>query len=764
MPDKDKDPETRTNQTDDSSAQPQGAIARETAETQEAIDILRNKEIFSAAMDGRDVSIVYIRRDVKNYYGGEERRQAPEGAQTAPPPPPRRIGELVLNSLPQWQIDQAVAVYIPMTKHDEALNRLRQHGLIVLYGEDGSGKRTAAIRLLTQLFHHNLDLTAFYEINPGVKLVDLNPDDIPDHAGMLLENGDASVLHKLDHFYLNALQNRLDPQRNANALIILVEQPPRNFPSGQRDFLQPWQWQWPQPILSTQQKILQRHFRYLARYDSDLSPEHDTVFAELSAHDSLHPLLSKPLRPAQLEELAQLLIKVMRGSFSLDEAISRFEQRAQAEVEAWFAASHDSEVETLLIATAVFSGVGYTDISDANKRLRQAFGLDEADAREEKDKAPHLNSLFARHHPLMRQLKQIHAHEEMATQYGHFGEAPVKVIKLDDERWQWAVLGFVWQYDAYRRPLLDWLISYATHPRHALRTRAAAAMGALALTDFSVIEAEVLRDWAGSLNPDTRRSAAQVLGITIWNEHLSGPSSRLLHAWASQKSNWRWQWTAATAYAGWAGPRFPQQTLDDIQIIARQTVAKPQLLEPLLRAIHNYYQAAQSLPDRRLMLLAALDKWHQMPEKRSDRSTAFPLRRTALIGFLYLLWPDKNDDVWEQLLADISQEGPYQKHGIHLLRAALNFRQPKGSVNDTLHPRKMAVDCIEQLIIHIGKYGDGDQTAQLESLLAALMAASIRAGRTEVDRLQYHAQRWQEQYDIPRSALEIILSLVYSTT
>jgi hypothetical protein len=449
----------------------------------------------------------------------------------------------------------------------------------------------------------------------------------------------------------------------------------------------------------------------------------------------------------------------MQGKFNLDEAITHFGQRSQTEVESWFVSQQSDDLQTLLIATAVFNGVSYTDISDANKRLRQTLGLDGSAVKgKEDDEAHRPNNLFANFNPLARQLQQIHAHEEMITQSGHFGEAPVKVIKLDNERWQWAVLTFVWQYASYRRPLLDWLIAYGTHSRPALRTRAAAAIGALAREDFSVIEAEVLRDWAGSRDPDARRSAAQVLGITIWDERLSGPSSRLLHAWASQKNNWRWQWTAATAYAGLAGPRSPQQTLDDLEIVARQTVAQPLLLEPVLRALLNFYQAAQSLPDRRLMLLATLDDWSQMPERRSERSAAFSLRRTALIGYLYLLWPDKNDSVWGQLLADISQDGVYQETGIRLLQSALNFRQPKDSVNDSLHPRKMAVDCLEQLIVFIIKHGDGEQIAHLESLLTALMASSVTAGPISVERLQFHARRWHERHDIPTNILHPILT------
>ncbi|MEZ4719774.1 MAG: hypothetical protein R2851_27375 [Caldilineaceae bacterium] len=70
----------------------------------------------------------------------------------------------------------------------------------------------------------------------------------------------------------------------------------------------------------------------------------------------------------------------------------------------------------------------------------------------------------------------------------------------------------------------------------------------------------VLRRWAGSPDPNQRRAAAQVLGITMWDDRHSAASAGLLHHWASLKQNPLHLWTAATAYAGLAGLRYPQQT------------------------------------------------------------------------------------------------------------------------------------------------------------------------------------------------------------
>jgi len=184
---------------------------------EEILDSIRNKEFFSGVVDGRDVSLVYIHREVKHFYGreGVEERTPPAPRPEAAPKRSRRIGELALNPLPQWEIERTAVVYCKTPPHQIALERLREQGLIILHGEPGIGKRTTAIRLLGELLDFDIDAT-IYELNPNLRLVDLRADDLPANAGLLLESPDGGALEGVDRFHLNALHSELRPADRNN--------------------------------------------------------------------------------------------------------------------------------------------------------------------------------------------------------------------------------------------------------------------------------------------------------------------------------------------------------------------------------------------------------------------------------------------------------------------------------------------------------------------------------------------------------------------
>jgi hypothetical protein len=294
-----------------------------------------------------------------------------------------------------------------------------------------------------------------------------------------------------------------------------------------------------------------------------------------------------------------------------------------------------------------------------------------------------------------------------------------------------------------------------------MRLRAAAAVGALALNSFPVIEAELLRSWAGSPIAIDRRSAAQVLGVTIWDDRHSAASSGLLHHWARLESSPRHQWTAAIAYAGLAGLRYPQQTLDNLRRLADWTIERPQLLPPILQAITNLYATADLMPERRSLILNTLDQWSDDQGRSRVRKQRRPASRTALLAFWVLIWPERDDRVWRQVLDDIGIPGGLQDQAVSLIRRSLNFSQPRGSVGDGLHPRKMARDGIEALIVHVARGNESDQIEHLAGLLGAVMIACRRNQKNsaaELQRLHYYAAQWRVDGDAGRMLVEIMSS------
>jgi len=727
---------------------------------EQILSAIRGNEFLSGIVDGRDVSLVYIdRHRVQNYFGAEPSAAMPvrrpaEAAVRAP----RRIGELVINPLPGWELERTAAVYLSPRLYDAALQRLREHGLLILCGRPGTGKRATAIRLLGQLIPSD-GVIAIYELNPGMRLTDLRPNDLPEDTPLLLETTSGSALEGFTRFQLDALYNALNPQGRRNGLVIVAERVPESIRRSHGYLIQEWTLQWADDIVTARRNILVRHLRYLTAYEPDVADVMQPQINQLDTIEPLNDLLSESLTPGQLAELAELLLPVLRGQMDIRQALAHFGQRAYQDVEAWFADAHPTDLENLLIATAVFNGAPYTDVSGAAEALEAYLGPDAAEASDEEKPAKPASRFADRDRRPSARLAAIRARPRATSRHTHYGEVLDDAIELENAAWQEAVLRFVREDPEFGGRVLQWLMSYGSHSSHHLRTRAAAAIGALARHNFAAIEADVLRAWAASPNANSRRSAAQVLGITIWDEAHSGPSARLLHYWASQRDNPRWQWTTAASYAGLAGPRYPQQTLADLKLIAANSHHHSALLEPIFRALLNFHATAQRLPERRLALLEELVAWsdHQ-PGDNGDRGSARAIQRTALLAFWVMLWPERNDPVWQLLLSDIGVPGAPQALAVRLMRSGLNFRQPRRSVSDSLHPRRLALDGLRDLIVHVARGRDPDQQAYLEGLLTALVNACRSADPDEVERLRYHAEGWEQAQEDAPQLVSILLA------
>lgn len=734
------------------------AASLEGATADQVLTAIRRNEFLAGIVDGRDVSLVYIdRHQAHNYFGQEPVRPEAQRPADAAPRRQRRLGDLVVNPAPGWELERTAAVYVESPLFEEGLRRLRQHGVLFLHGPRGAGKRATALRLLTGI-HFSAAPGAIYELNPNLRLTDLRPADLPEQTALLLESADGGALDGLNRFQLDVLCNALDPTGRHNALVVVTERLPAGFPRDYQHLALEWRLSWSGDVLATQREVLARHVRYLTYYAPDYQDVIEPQLRRLETFAPLSQLLEEELTPSELADLAGLLAPALRSEITVEQALAGLGQRAYRDVEAWFNLGHPREIENLLIAAAVFSGAPYSDVREAARLLETH--LQPATAEKPGDeKVTRPASRFAGRDTRRAQLEAIQARPASASRHTHYGEILDDAIELKNPAWQEAVLRFIWDDPEFGGRALAWLMAYGGHPNHHLRTRAAAAIGALARRSFSTVEADILRAWAASSDANTRRSAAQVLGITIWDEAFGAASARLLHYWASQADQPRWQWTAAAAYAGLAGPRYPEQTLADLRLIARNSLSNPGLLEPLLRAVWTFYATAQTLPERRLALLEELAAWSaEPPPDRKDNDHTFALRRVAALAFWAMLWPERDDPVWQLLLADAGVPGAPQALAVQLMRRSFNFRQPRRAASDAAHPRRLALEGLRDLIQEVSRQREGEQLACLEGLLTALVTACRAAGPDEVERLRYHAEQWQGTLTEAHGVLQILLA------
>jgi hypothetical protein len=725
------------------------------ADAGDLLAALRDDKFFASARDERDVSVVYIDRRSQHFAAAPEAnaRHADHAARTA-----RRIGDLVVSSLPAGEVATVQATFTAPSGYDAALHAFRTQGLLILHAPAGSGKRSAAIHLLTSIRFADGAAT-IYELNPDLTLSALNPADLPADTPLLLETPTGAALAGMNAFRWSALLAELGPTRRNNGLIITTEQAPEALARDQRTLLWHWQAAWPGDRTAVQWNILTRHLTHLLRQENaDLG----TLEAALDAwrqHAPLAALLAQRLMPYQLADLAAVLLPVLTGAYPLDHALARHELQVADAVQSWFAdPGHTLASKTLLIAAAVYNGALADEVELAADALLARVAPPAAKT------PPTPVDPFAAGATRSARYKQIKASLVSTPIQGlHYGATTGLALRLDNDAWQKAVLNHLWsEYGALREPLLEWLERAALDGSPRLRVRAAAAIGALARLNFPLIEARILRAWARHAHPDARRAAGQVLGIAMWDEQHSAAASGLLRHWAASE-NWRFRWSAATACGGLAGLRHPQQALDILRRIAERCVDEPQLLAPVSEAVLKLYIAVRDDPARRAAIIHTLRAWCEpAPAEIKERARIFALRRTALFSFWAILWPAPQDPAWRQLTADMAvPAAPVQEDGIALLRAAFTFRQPADSVHDTLHPRQLARQGLRALIDAIAAEGDADLTQYgaglLHAFVAACQHADARSGGEESAQLRYYAETWDDLSPAAAELRDILL-------
>ena len=735
----------------------------------EIFDSIRRNEVLRGLRSERDVSLVYIdRHRVQNIYGAEGGPGYPRPVDAAPGPA-QRLADLVVNPISPGETELIRQVYVEPTLFPIAQERFRQSGLLVLCGPRQTGKRAAALRLLGQLTDGEGKALPLYELNPDQKLRDLRADNLPANAGLLLESPNGEALADCTTFQIKGLQGAFGPERKNNGLVILTEKLPAAFPRDQRGLVLDWALTWPGDPGETRRTILEKHLMARSQGEPDVAATLDAEMARLLGDARLLDRLREHLGPGELADLAERLLPVIRGQQSLDEALARFGAQVQREVGGWFAQpGHDLEMKLLMIAAAVFNGALVEEVETAQKDLLQRVRPPAAKKEEE---APAFVDPFDARFSRRGRLESINAElREIAIPGSHYGEASAQALALRNDAWQKAVLYHIWEdVTPLRQPLLAWLGDHSVNGSRRVRIRAAAAVGALACHSFPHIEASLLREWANSIFPDHRASAAQVLGITIWDEGQSAASSRLLHSWASTTNNPRLQWTAATAYGGLAGLRYPQQALTDLQRVALNTLEQPLLLPPIFQGFLTQFALTDLQPGRRLAILQELLNWAEYREEEvKDRGQRLhrerAIRRTGLLTFDLLLKPEANDPIWRMIVTDAGAPGQAQELTAKLLLAALTFRQPTDSARDSLHPRKLALENLRQLIVHTPpKAKDPSQEAEelyhhLEGLLSALMALCRQQSPDTADLLRYHAAYWDDARPDGSDLIDILLN------
>lgn len=573
----------------------------------------------------------------------------------------------------------------PLAYH-RGLGRLQARHLVLLLGQANVGKRAAAIQLALDVMGD--DLPQILEYGRGVSLENLAPSVWQPNSAYLV---DRLLVERVRNLSRQTLQAVADTLKQAGSYLILCADPDA---VPEDDVVRAFAVRLEPPPISAS-ILLERHLSYYGQEEFGADE-----IQSLLERPEIQPVLRRPLSPQGADDLSQRLLRALRGEIDIEEAIKGYGAAVERQVEAWFEeAGDDIEERAFRLALAALNGARYMAVQEAANDLAERLTPPAPPPDPDKPPLPP-PSPFARR--LGRRLEKAQAHLEWVPEPGSsLPGSRIEVVRLDDDAYPAALLRYVWcEYDNLRQELLNWLSDYATSKGRTgeVRTRAAAAIGALASYDVATIRDRVLIPWALEEDRLYRAAIGKALSVLIWDDARAADVLALLKDW-SQRSERVFRWAAARAY-GDVGLRYPRRAIQQwrqILLSAEYDVEvhltddwRLVLYNPLpmsiLDTMLNFFLAAVEMPSRYRDVyegaVQALKDWcdedHQ--EKRERHGTAMGLPIFMILASI--LVEDANvesdPDTWPPamlvLVSDSPSPSPYRATLAELFRRALNWR------------------------------------------------------------------------------------------
>jgi hypothetical protein len=621
-----------------------------------------------------------------------------------------RLGETVSQILVS-DLKKVLSVYVPSRRYETARETLVQQHLLILWGCTHHGKWTTALNLL-----HDLHGEIIFELDPVA-----NPEALDftksQAQGNVIDTFSAESVEKLTLFQLNRLRDEL--QASGAHLVITVDERVKLSRENFEHYLVNWD------DLPNQNDLLDKHLDW---YTSN-SVVRDKA-ATLCTENEVQSILNQPLLPGEVDQLAKLLIDAAADKYKLTETLERFEARTSQQVACWFEDHQALEDRALLLSAAVYNRASYYIVINAEKRLRALLPQDEGNK-------PTASGMFGS--TRSKRIQSIGADLKSGYEDTEFGHNPVETVELNNPAMQSAIIQYAWkEFDRLREVIVHWLGEAVIDTSFDMRMRAAAAVGELSKHDFGYIRREILIPWGTHPDCAVRALASFALGIPAWESEKAPLVLGLLHHW-STLNNWRLCWTAAAAYGGLVGLRFPEAALRDLYRIAQSGDLR--LLGVLMQSISNLFNAGEIVSEYRKKVLDSLVEWTEKPKDIAGHTGVFVflhLADTALIE------SDPEGDPWPTLLWLIRQDESQASKVLALWRQALNLKNTRSAAFSTLRNWLKAVE----------------QDSRLYENLAWLFQEIIYQGpEREAERLIHYLRRLNDQPEAILSAGKILKAL-----
>ncbi|MFC9797327.1 hypothetical protein ACFVJI_32390 [Streptomyces sp. NPDC127584] len=454
-----------------------------------------------------------------------------------------RTAHFVQGPVPPETLDHLGRVYCATAGYRRMRDRLRDHRVLVLCGEPGSGRKATALALLDELTggkvfrldpRHGVDeITEEALQEAGGHLLELRPEDVRESEGepraARSGRGEHTAVRRpatrLSELHLDRFGELL---RGRDAYgVVLVE----NGELADRLLRGRYGMYCAPPPAD---EVLHRHLWNELRAESDQAL--GDARARGARQDVAEALGLEELRPREAARLADHLARHWRGEVTDEELLAECASFVRSQAREWFAgADRPGAVPEALpalgvgafrIAVAVFDGSAYSLAAEAAELLawELAVTLDP-----EHPPGRRLFGTHAEHRPVQARAVLEDGELDLGP-----ATVPVRAVRFQGEALAGAVLGEIWHgYHNVRGPVARWLRALCDDPRPEVWVRASIAAGVLCSWDWIHGFRELVVPLAVTDDAVARMAAATALAESARDPRVRPAVADVLKNWAS---------------------------------------------------------------------------------------------------------------------------------------------------------------------------------------------------------------------------------------
>ncbi|MFF4455961.1 hypothetical protein [Streptomyces goshikiensis] len=543
--------------------------------------------------------------------------------------------------IPRETLDRLADAFVGEgTDFDALLARLRHERVLVLTGDPHTGRRTAALMLLRAV-----GAAPVHSVDRDTKPESLTPVE---GRGHVLFDLAVSRTQPLREAQLFAVRDRL--REKGSYLVITTAHSPYVEDTVP---LATWRPPAPRAVLSA---LLHR--------------QTDAATAErlLALRDTTDFLA----REQQLREVVPFAAVLLHAD---ETTIRQYSRRAvELQVQEWFEEGEDTQhlrEKAFLIALAAFNNGPYALTAELSDKLYERLRSTGADTFNEPI------PVFGTH--IGKRLQTARAQLRTTVEETEWGQVSQPTAAFKDERIAPVLLREVWTgHPAARPALIKWLDQLSTDGRPFVRTRAAATVAVLALTDLPSAMALIIERWAGA--KDSRQQLTAVGALTLAHRIDAPNIPRIIDGWSTGDTSAQRCWVAVRAQ-GLIGPERPVEALAALRAQARRQDAKER---PDQHVVDELPESVALL----LLSTAADTALAELLRTLDDH----PAVRTLTLGGFLAACSRTDDPLCPPVLAWATRSGSAAPGIARLLRIALGDREHNEQAENVLRDWVRAAD------------------------------------------------------------------------